>query len=63
MSHHLNDHCISSPVVTIGFVETEYTTEEGTTVEVCVNLTSGELEMEVTVTLTSRGASATGKDV
>ena len=49
--------------MTIGFEETEYTTDEGTTVEVCAMVTSGTLEREVTVTLTSRGDSATGKDV
>ncbi len=46
--------------MTIGFENTSYTTDEGTTVEVCALITSGPLERDVTVTLTSSDGSAEG---
>ncbi len=46
--------------MTIGFEETTYATEEGTTVEVCAVVVSGMLEREAVVTLTSRDGSAEG---
>ncbi len=49
-----------SSAVTIGFEITEYTTDEGTTVEVCALIHSGTLEREVTVSLTSSDGSAEG---
>ncbi len=47
--------------MTIGFESTTYTTEEGTTVEVCAVIISGMLEREAVVTLTSRDGSAEGE--
>ncbi len=49
-----------SSAVTIGFENTEYSTDEGTTVEVCVVILSGTLAREVTVTLTSSDDTAEG---
>ncbi len=46
--------------VAIGFENTEYTTDEGTTVEVRVVILSGTLAREVTVTLTSIDDTAEG---
>ena len=48
--------------VTIGFEQTTYTVEEGLVVEVCVLVTSGTLEREATVTLSSINAEAVGKN-
>ena len=47
--------------VTIGFEQTSYTVEEGLVVEVCVLVTSGTLESDATVMLSSINDEAVGK--
>ena len=47
--------------VTIGFEQTAYTVEEGLVVEVCVLVTSGTLESDATVILSSVNDEAVGK--
>ena len=47
--------------VTIGFEQTTYTVEEGLVVEVCVLVTSGTLESDATVMLSSINDEAVGK--
>ena len=46
--------------VTIGFEQTSYTVEEGLVVEVCVLVTSGTLERNAIVTLSSINDEAVG---
>ena len=46
--------------MTIGFEQTVYTAEEGTQVEVCVLVTSGTLERDAVVTLSSSDDTASG---
>ena len=59
--HPLTYGLMSPSGVTIGFEQTTYTVEEGLVVEVCVLVTSGTLEREATVTLSSINAAAAGK--
>lgn len=47
--------------VTLGFERTALTAMEGSSVEVCVAITSGALEREAVVTLMSSDGSADGK--
>ena len=47
--------------MTIGFEQTAYTVEEGLVVEVCVLVTSGILQRDATVILSSVNDQAVGK--
>ena len=46
--------------MTIGFERTMYVTTEGTAVQVCVIIVSGELDREAVVTLSSSDDTAQG---
>ena len=55
------DCTFCSSGVTIGFEQTSYTVEEGLVVEVCVLVTSGTLQRDATVILSSINNEAVGK--
>ena len=47
-------------VVTIGFEQVMYPTQENVTTMICARVLEGELDREITVTITSRDESTTG---
>ena len=47
--------------MTIGFEQIIYSVEEGDTIEVCAIITSGSLERDAEVVVTSSDLTATGK--
>ena len=53
-------HCSSGAGVTIGFVNTTYSVNEGDFADVAVGVLSGVLSEDVVVVLTTRDDSATG---
>ena len=57
----MTEHQNFSSGVTIGFEQTAYTVEEGLVVEVCVLVTSGTLQRDATVVLSSIDDEAVGK--
>ena len=54
---------ITSPAVTIGFEQTTYTVREGQVLEVCAVVTSGTLDRDASVQLSSVDDEADGKIV